>query len=141
MCLIDFQWSGVGLAATDIIYLVATASSDDAIHSLDVDADILRPYYDAFCLEYLSTRKDEKLQYSFEDFRYDFQLSTLDYVRWIVACRLKGETPEKYATRRLQLDPNLGSYRRSEVALKFLFDLVDAFLPAVEKQLADFSNY
>jgi hypothetical protein len=67
----------------------------------------------------------------------DFQLAVLDYVRWAVSCRLGGETPEKYAGRREALDLNMGSYRRSEVMLRFLLQLVATYLPRVERDVAE----
>jgi hypothetical protein len=140
--LIDFQWTGIALAATDLIYVIATSSSDSVIQHLEIDRDILRPYYEAFVAAYKTQHSVGGIDcasfsgYSFEELQYDFQLSTLDYVRWIVSSRLKGETPAKYATRREVMDPNLGSYRRSEVALRFLFNLVHEYLPIVESEMA-----
>jgi hypothetical protein len=52
VCLIDYQWSGVALGVTDIIYLLATSASDSFIQDVDLDEQVLRPYYTAFIAAY-----------------------------------------------------------------------------------------
>jgi hypothetical protein len=137
--LIDYQWSGIAMGVTDIVYLLATSASDGFIKDLDLEEGLLRPYYTAFTSAFESVHKDidskaAVLQYSFEELIDDFQLAVLDYVRWAVSCRLGGETPAKYAGRRQVIDPNLGSYRRSENMLRFLLKLVEKYLPSVEER-------
>jgi hypothetical protein len=133
VCLIDYQWAGAALAVTDVVYLLATAASDDFILDLDPDEGLLRPYYSAFSAAY--TAAPPPLQYSFEDLRRDFRLALLDYVRWAVCCRLGGDTPEQFAARRDSVDPNVGSYRRSDRMLRFLLQLAMSYLPAVEEDM------
>ena len=166
MCLIDYQWSGVALGATDVIYLLATAASDDFLHpDMDIREEVLRPYFAIFTGARRDYRRTEGVntaadrdndsntvagrdgvaasidvslspQYTFEDLEHDFSLAVLDWTRWAVTCRLGGETPEKFTGRREANDPNLGAYRSSERVLRFIFELVLQYLPAVEKEMA-----
>jgi hypothetical protein len=141
VCLIDYQWSGIALGVTDIIYLLATSASDDFITDIDLHESVLRPYYTTFLEAYATAAAlAEAPQYSYDDLVHDFQLAVLDYARWAVSCRLGGETPDKFATRRAAADPNLGSYRRSEQMLRFLLQLVHTYLPAVEKEMAAYMD-
>lgn len=143
VALIDYQWSGVALGVTDIVYLLATSAADEFIQDLDVEEGLLRPYYATFSsvMEATQGEGDRAASdvYTFEELVSDFQLAVIDYVRWAVSCRLGGETPDKYAARRQVVDLNLGSYRRSEHMLKFLFLLVERYLPRVESEQAQAS--
>lgn len=140
VALIDYQWSGVALGVTDIVYLLATSATDEFIQDLDVEEGVLRPYYTTFSSAVKGLRSDDGRAtsdvFTFEELVSDFQLAVIDYVRWTVSCRLGGETPEKYAARRQTVDLNLGSYRRSDRMLKFLFQLVERYLPRVESEQA-----
>ena len=100
--LIDFQWTGPGLAATDLVYVLFMSCEDNLIQGLDVREDVLKPYHSAFLAAYERsnvhevTRSDGKIQiedrFPFSLLEQDFQLATLDFARWVVACRLGGET-------------------------------------------------
>ncbi len=132
---IDFQWSGWGIASTDIIYLIATGLCDSHVNSLDLDKDVLKVYHEAL-IEELGKRRVPPAQHTtYEELTYHFQLATIDYVRWIMACRLPGDTPAKFAKRKEEMDPNLGSYRRSEAMMIWLLSTVENFLPKVEARL------
>ena len=126
------------MAVTEIIYLLASAGPDEFIDAIDLENEVLRPYYSSFTSAYAAQPDNANItvHYSFDELLYDFQLAVLDYVRWAVTCRLGGENPQKYAARREKIDVNLGSYRRSDRMLRFLFDLVSAYLPTVEKEIA-----
>lgn len=132
---IDFQWTGWGVPATDIIYLIATGLSDSHINALDIDKDVLRVYHDALTEELDKRGVPPEQQTTYEVLSYHFKLATIDYVRWIMACRLPGDTPAKFSKRREEMDPNLGSYRRSEAMMIWLLSRVQAFLPEVEERL------
>ena len=132
---IDFQWTGWGIPATDIIYLIATGLSDVHINSLDIGKDVLCVYHEALLEEFRKRGVPEEHQTTYEELEYYFKLSTIDYVRWIMACRLPGDTPTKFAKRREVMDPNLGSYRRSEAMMVWLLGKVETFLPEVEERL------
>lgn len=147
VCFIDFQWAGVGLAATDLFYLLATSCSDDYITLLDTTNDVqelfLRPYFDCFIQSHQSRlcanggASSDANTYVFEKFTRHFQYAALDYMRWLVSYRLDGETPDKYAARKQKLDINIPTYKRSEVVLKFLFKLVAVYLPVIETAYAN----
>jgi thiamine kinase-like enzyme len=139
---IDFQWSGVGIGATDMIYLIATGSSDSFVEALmqsnvDIDASvedtILKPYYDRLITHYKTLHDGIINSMTFAQLKMDFRLSVLDYVRWIMCARLKGDIPDKFRQRRENVDLNLGAYRRSETMVKFLFTLVQLYLPSVKE--------
>lgn len=133
---IDWQWAGWGVGATDIVYFLATGMSDAQINSLNLEADVLRPYYSVFSSHWSKLRAGEgECDYPFEEFIFDFKCACVDYVRWIMACRLPGETPEKFAKRREEMDPNLGAYRRSETMMLFLISKVEEYLPDIEARL------
>lgn len=132
---IDFQWAGWGLASTDLIYLIATGLGDSQINRLDLENDVLGYYHKVFNQELTASGAGEDVLLSYDELQYQFQLATIDYVRWIMACRLPGETPAKFAKRREEMDPNLGSYRRSEGMMLWLLSRVEEFLPLVEANL------
>ena len=146
--MIDFQWTGLGLGASDVTYLLAMAPSDELLLLLEGDGlerDFLRVYYDMLCASYRKFHSNEsegegegrggrELPYTYEEFHYDFQLSLLDFMRWMVPARLAKESPEKYAKRRgmVPLDLNMGAYRRSPKMMKFLMERVRDYLPLAE---------
>jgi hypothetical protein len=137
---IDFQWSGMGVGATDIVYLIGTGSSDALLEGIEVDKDVLEPYYSAFLAA--AKRAEETgavigatyTHATFAQLQDDFQLALLDYVRWIMACRLPGSTPASFAKCKAEMNLNLGAYRRSEPLVKWLFSKVAEYLPLVEKR-------
>ena len=118
---------------------------DAVIEGINVQEDVLRPYHRAFVAAYTKQHGSPvdtgdtiaaiDAIYPFSQLEKDFELATLDFARWVMGCRLGGETPEKYAKRRADVDPNLGTYRRSEVVMKLLMSLVQEFLPRVEQTL------
>lgn len=134
VCLIDYQWTGVALGVTDIIYLIATSSADSFVEKVDLEEDVLRPYYCTLS-SHFEKFQSKPLPYKFDELCLDFRLSVLDYARWAVSCRLGGESPEKYESRREHIDPNLGTYRFSEVVLHFILELVGKFLPEIEQKM------
>mmetsp|Transcript_115684 Transcript_115684/g.327117 ORF Transcript_115684/g.327117 Transcript_115684/m.327117 type:complete len:458 (-) Transcript_115684:112-1485(-) len=144
---IDWQWTGPGLAATDIIYLMLTSmdsyvlasaeEGDEELQRLE-EAEItaiLKTYHEAF-LEAAVTCGAEGLQLpSFDDLQQDFRLATLDYARWIFCYRLKGETPANIRKRAAApvVDINLAVCRRSLPHLGWLVRRVAAYLPLAEE--------
>ena len=137
---IDFQWSGVGVGATDIVYLIGTGSSDALVAAMDVGKDVLEPYFTAFTAAAKAAEAGGRVKVgtythaSFAQLQEDFQLALLDYVRWIMACRLPGSTPASFAKCKAEMNLNLGAYRRSEPLVKWLFSKVAEYLPLVEKR-------
>ena len=142
---IDFQWTGIGLGVTDIVYMIATACSDECLSTLDIDRDVLLPYYNMLCEVYTLRHQSQGgssseeatglNEYSYTSLQIDFKLALLDYVRWAVAYRLKGQTPAKYAEQRENVNINLGAYRRSEAIMRFLFDKTKVYLEELDSIL------
>ena len=142
VCLIDFQWTGLGLAATDIFYLVATSCSDDCIRGLSAEEVILKPYYQRFVGAYVAydnpvdkNPPEELEMYRYSEFRRHYMMAALDYMRWLVPYRLDNETPTKYAARREKVDINVPTYKRSEVVLRYLFTVTQEYLPEIELEM------
>ena len=132
--IIDFQWTGLGLASTDVAYFLAMAPSDEFLATIDVKKDFLEHYFTSLQTAYAAFHNGETLSYSMEQFEVDFQVSLCDFVRWVVPGRLGNETPKKYEERRAKLpwDMNTGAYRRSTIMMRFLMESVRDYLPQVE---------
>ncbi|CAE7882417.1 unnamed protein product, partial [Symbiodinium microadriaticum] len=88
---IDWQWTGPGIGATDMIYLFCGSVEDEIVDN-----------YKYWLAQYHNRLADES--YSFDDFYIDFKAATLDYARWVFAYRLVGDTPEKFRQRAEKVD-------------------------------------
>merc|ERR1712224_1103871 len=69
---IDFQWTGPGIAATDLVYLFASALDDESIERWE---DLLKQHHSTMSLA-LSGSSDEL--YTYESLREHFRLAILD---------------------------------------------------------------
>eukprot|EP00435_Cladocopium_sp_Y103_P027094 s988_g6.t1 len=107
-CAFDFQWTGPGIGATDLIYLFCGSVEDEIV---DDYQSWLKLYHSKLNMD----------QYSWDEFLLDFKLATLDYARWVFAYRLAGDSPEKFRKRAENVDVNLGIFRR-HVPRKILQD-------------------
>lgn len=116
---IDWQWTGPGIGATDMIYLFCGSVEDEIVDN-----------YKYWLAQYHNRLADES--YSFDDFYIDFKAATLDYARWVFAYRLVGDTPEKFRQRAEKVDVNLGFFRRHSPRIRWLLQLVEEFLPEAE---------
>eukprot|EP00933_Yihiella_yeosuensis_P036488 TRINITY_DN30243_c0_g1_i1.p1 TRINITY_DN30243_c0_g1~~TRINITY_DN30243_c0_g1_i1.p1 ORF type:complete len:408 (+),score=52.62 TRINITY_DN30243_c0_g1_i1:26-1249(+) len=116
---IDFQWTGPGIGATDLIYFLSTSVEDSVTEKY---LDLLHAYHIQL----------KAPGYSYDEFLRDFKVATLDYVRWAFGRALIAETPEKYRERAEKVDPNLGYFRRSAARVEWLLTLVETFLPEAE---------
>ena len=87
--LIDFQWSGFGLASTDIAHFLTSAVHADKL--FDGGEEILRRYYfnelQKYLVEYgaFSSAEDALQGYSYETFIEQYEIAVLDLVRLVVA--------------------------------------------------------
>jgi len=154
--MIDFQWSGLGLAATDVAYFLAMAPSDALLDLLSqegggrLEVDYLCVYYNylqaahakfhgdssssSSSIDGNSSNSTLSCSYPYEAFREDFQLALLDFMRWMVPARMRGERPAAYKKRQEcpTWDLNMGAYRRSAVMMQFLMERVGDYLPVAE---------
>jgi len=117
----DWQWTGPGIGATDLIYLFATGVEDSVV---DDYLASLRTYHQS--LEIPSEA------YPFEALLSDFKVATLDYARWAFCYRLAGDTPEKYRQRAEKVDMNMGYFRRHPPRMQWLLQRVEEYLPEAE---------
>lgn len=118
-CAFDFQWTGPGIGATDLIYLFCGSVEDEIVEDYQT---WLKVYHSHLNMD----------QYSLDEFLLDFKLATLDYARWVFAYRLAGDSPEKFRKRAKNVDVNLGIFRRHVPRIIWLLRLVEDFLPDVE---------
>jgi len=103
---IDWQWAGPGVAATDLYALCALALSDEAVE--DYEASVLRPYHAE-----LAAVLGSPETYPYDELVREWKLSALDFLRWLSGARLAGFTPEKMAAAAVKVDINVGIWRRS----------------------------
>jgi len=128
---IDWQWTGPGLGATDVAYLVATSFPDAVLSSAEIEP-LLRHYH-AVLTGALPKRA---VKYPWEEFWMDYRLSLLDFARWAWSVRLGGDTPAHFAQRREEMNLNLGAFRRSVPCIAFVAACVEEFLPVAERAAA-----
>jgi len=96
----DWQWTGPGVGATDLIYFCVMAACDEALE--DHEANILRPYH-AHLIEALG---GEETLYPYEELLAEFKIAALDYQRWQGGSRLKSMTPETMKAAEENIDVN-----------------------------------
>lgn len=116
---IDWQWTGPGIGAADLIYLFCGSVEDEVVEDYQT---YLKLYHKALGVE----------SYSEEDFFADFKVATLDYARWAFSVRLVGDTPASFQKRAANIDLNLGYFRRHIPRTQWLLHLVELFLPEAE---------
>ncbi|CAK9058456.1 unnamed protein product [Durusdinium trenchii] len=126
-CAFDWQWTGPGLGATDLIYLFCGSVEDEIVQDYQ---RWLKLYHDHLIQ---TAGAVEQYNYSFDAFLLDFKAATLDYARWVFAYRLMGDTPEKFRARAENVDVNLGLFRRHPPRIRWLLQLVEEFLSDFEE--------
>mmetsp|Transcript_19408 Transcript_19408/g.48343 ORF Transcript_19408/g.48343 Transcript_19408/m.48343 type:complete len:456 (+) Transcript_19408:623-1990(+) len=129
----DWQWTGPGIAATDLIYLCVMAVSDEALE--DYEAKILKPYH-TYLLRALNRGQNnaETIQndYPYKTLVDEFKLAAIDIQRWLAGSRFKSMTPETVLKAQKNVDVNHGIFRRSVERLVWIFQTVDDALDDVE---------
>jgi hypothetical protein len=135
VCAIDYQWTGPGIAATDLVYLVAMAIP--ALSEMRLD-EVLRSYWTHFtearkqtCLDAAAPPTSAASAASDDDwahFLLDFKVATLDFARWAFCARLADDSPAKFAARREKMDINLGAWRRDVNVIAWLTEHTHAYL-------------
>jgi thiamine kinase-like enzyme len=87
--LIDFQWSGFGLAATDIAHFITSAVHADQL--VNGGEEILMKYYFGELQKHLTefgaypTAEDASTNYSYETFLEQYEVGVLDICRLMIA--------------------------------------------------------
>lgn len=87
--LIDFQWAGFGLAATDIAHFISAAVYADLLVD-DGESNLLRFYYEElrqYLVEYgvYESASEAIEQYSFDTFMNQYETAVLDMCRLVIA--------------------------------------------------------
>jgi len=87
--LIDFQWSGFGLAATDIAHFVTSAVHADRLVD-GGDETLLQYYYDelqTYLVAYgaYPTAREASAHYSYDTFLEQYEIGVLDICRLVIA--------------------------------------------------------
>eukprot|EP01062_Namystynia_karyoxenos_P062562 TRINITY_DN55467_c0_g1_i1.p1 TRINITY_DN55467_c0_g1~~TRINITY_DN55467_c0_g1_i1.p1 ORF type:complete len:437 (+),score=141.53 TRINITY_DN55467_c0_g1_i1:91-1311(+) len=122
VAVIDWQWTGPGVGATDIIYLCATTLADEVVD--DWESSVLRVYHS----ELSAALGGGEQRYPYGDLRREFALAAVDYFRWTLGARFDGCTPEKMARKAKEQDINTGEYQRSQRRFTWLFSTAEKLL-------------
>ena len=122
----DWQWTGPGIGATDLIYVCVMALSDDTL--ADYENTVLKVYY-----EHLAATLGSRDKYCYEAFVREFKLATLDYQRWQGGSRCPSMTPASVKNGCEVVDVNHGIYRRSVARNVWTWKLVDAILDDIDR--------
>jgi len=129
----DWQWTGPGIAATDLIYLCVMAVSDEALE--DYEMNILKPYH-TYLLQALNRGQNNdgiiQNDYPYKTLVDEFKLAAIDIQRWLAGSRFKSMTPETVLKAQKNVDVNHGIFRRSVERLVWIFQTVDDALDDVE---------
>jgi hypothetical protein len=133
----DWQWTGPGLGATDLVYLCVMAVSDEAL--VDYETNILRPYH-KYLIQALAIRNsknnnnsdDINSLYPYQDLINQFKIAMIDIQRWMGGSRYKSMTPETVQRSNQSIDVNHGIFRRSMKRIVWIFKTVDLALDDVE---------
>lgn len=129
VAVIDWQWTGAGVGATDLFFICVMAFADETLE--DYRAGVLRPYYEEL-KEALGGREDG---YPYEQVEREFKLAGLDFMRWITGARWAGFTPAKMAAANETVDINRGMWIRSMARLVWLWKRAAEFLDESEQLL------
>ena len=89
IALIDYQWSGFGLAASDIAHFLSSAVHAEMLEGSGEEY-LMRYYYDElqkYLVEYgaFTTSEDARKGYSYEVFTHQYETAVLDLCRLIIA--------------------------------------------------------
>ena len=136
----DWQWTGPGIGATDLVYLCVMAVSDEALE--DYEKHILKPYHNYLmqALKRGNNGKDDDDnddgndddKYPYSELCNEFKIAAIDIQRWLGGSRLKSMTPETVFKANQNIDVNHGIFRRSTERLIWIFQTVDKALDDVE---------
>lgn len=117
----DWQWTGVGLGAMDVAYLLATSAS---IAVLETEQQLLQFYFDAL--------RNKPADYSFAQFQRHYVLATLEYAHILMARFWNGLSPATCAAKAGNTNCGLG-YRSLPHVLRLVQSL-DQGLAMVERE-------
>ena len=130
----DWQWTGPGIGATDLIYLCVMAVSNEAL--VDYETTILKPYHNYLQQAIRKTSNGDETtkasQYPYETLVEEFKLAAIDIQRWLGGSRYKSMTPESVSKAQQNIDVNHGIFRRSIERLVWIFQTVDGALDDIE---------
>ena len=131
--LIDFQWAGFGLAATDIAHFITAAVYADVLIG-DGEMRLLTHYYDCL-VEHLvkygafASAADAKEDYSFDLFTAQYETAVLDMCRLVIAYAWSRFEPvskdDDVACKRTA---NKNSYNKSMPNVRWLMGKCDSIL-------------
>ena len=85
---IDYQWTGPGLASTDLIYFLSMCLPGEYLESTDFLHEYWK-HFDVAMRRRNSDQNDSCSSLTFEEFLLDFKVSLLDFTRWAFCARLK----------------------------------------------------
>ena len=130
----DWQWTGPGIGATDLVYLCVMAISDEALE--DYETHILKPYH-TYLLHALNRGHSNSDKIKLREYPYDtlleeFKLAAIDIQRWMGGSRYRSMTPESVRRAQKNVDVNHGIFRRSIERLVWIFRTVDEALDQIE---------
>lgn len=117
----DWQWTGVGLGAMDVAYLLATSAS---VAALETEQQLLQFYFDAL--------QHKPAGYSFAQFQRHYVLATLEYAHILMARFWDGLTPATCLAKSGNANCGLG-YRSLPHVLR-LVRALDQGLALVERE-------
>ena len=90
VCLIDFQWTGVGLAAQDLLYCFVSSAHLEVLESPQEMQRLLQVY-----LKQVGEHSQGRsAAYSLEQLERDMDWVLLEYARTVFGYQLKGKGPE-----------------------------------------------
>lgn len=132
ICTIDFQWTGPGVAATDVFYVLFMSCSNETCTNYSID--FLTPYHEMLCAE---LKKKGMGEYPYGQLLAEFKLAGLDFMRWLIPARLASYSVEKLQKEasRNPPDVNRGEWSRDLRRLLWPWKLMDAWLKEVETLL------
>ena len=85
---IDYQWTGPGLASTDLIYFLSMCLPGDYLLDSTYFLKKYWEYLDA-ALNRQTDQNETCNTLTFEEFQLDFKIALLDFTRWAFCARLK----------------------------------------------------
>mmetsp|Transcript_18950 Transcript_18950/g.39445 ORF Transcript_18950/g.39445 Transcript_18950/m.39445 type:complete len:401 (-) Transcript_18950:20-1222(-) len=123
---IDWQWTGPGVGATDLIYLCVMALSDEACS--DYQSHVLKPYHSFL----LSSLPPSSPPYPYSSLLSEFKIAAIDFQRWLGTSRTPTMTPTSLKQSAENVDVNHGIWRRSLDRIAWLWRLVDTTLDEID---------
>jgi hypothetical protein len=79
--LYDFQYVGLGLPTHDLVYFLGTSVESKLLKSVEDEKKLLQDYFSKF---QLAISPDHDAQYTFEKFWSHWELSIVDWYRFMV---------------------------------------------------------